>query len=64
MPLLYRLLVKRIGNGFEIEQTSTLFRNLVYASANIGITNSEIVVSLGHRDNNPLLLAAGFAETR
>ena len=61
---LYRLLGRRIGNGFEVAKASTLFHKLVHASASIEITGSEITVSLGRRANNPLLLAAGYAEIR
>ncbi len=61
---LYRLLGQRIGNGFEVAKASTLFRKLVHASASIDITDSEITVSLGRRANNPLLLAAGYADIR
>ena len=61
---LYRLLGKRVGNGFESAQASTIFRKLVHASASIDITPTEIVVSLGRRANNPLLLAADYAATR
>ncbi len=61
---LYRLLGVRVGNGFEIAKARTLFRKLVHTSASIEITASEIVVSLGRRANNPLLLAAGFADLR
>ncbi len=60
----YRLLGVRVGNGFEIAKARTLFRKLVHISASIEITASEIVVSLGRRANNPLLLAAGFADLR
>ncbi len=61
---LYRLLAKRVGNGFEIAQASTIFRKLVHSSASIDITPTEIVVSLARRAHNPLLLAADYAATR
>ena len=61
---LYRLLAKRVGNGLEIAEASTIFRKLVRSSASIDITPTEIVVSLGRRANNPLLLAADYAATR
>ena len=61
---LYRLLAKRVGNGLEIAKASTIFRKLVRSSASIDITPTEIVVSLGRRANNPLLLAADYAATR
>ncbi len=61
---LYRLLGQRLGNGFEVAKASTLFHKLVHASASIEISASEITVSLGRRANNPLLLAAGYADIR
>ena len=61
---LYRLLAKRVSNGLEIAKASTIFRKLVRSSASIDITPTEIVVSLGRRANNPLLLAADYAATR
>ena len=61
---LYRLLGQRVGHGFKIAKARTIFRKLVQASASIEITSSEIVVSLGRRANNPLLVAAGFGELR
>ena len=42
----------------------TLFRRFINASTNIRITETEIVVTLGRRANNPLILAAGTAERR
>ncbi len=59
---LYRILGKRLGNGFETLKAQSIFRKIVRASARIEITETEIVVSLGRRTNNPLLLAAGYAE--
>ena len=61
---LYRLLGQRIGNGFKVAKASTLFRKPTHASASIDITDSEIIVSLGGRANNPMLLAAGYAQIR
>ncbi|MDE2790554.1 MAG: hypothetical protein OXI81_09055 [Paracoccaceae bacterium] len=61
---LYRILAKRLGNGMENARARTLFRKVVNASATIEITPGDIVVSLGRRANNPLLIAAGFAETQ
>ena len=59
---LYRILAKRLGNGIENARARTLFRKVVNASATIEIKHREIVVSLGRRANNPLLLAAGYAD--
>ena len=59
---LYRVLAKRLGNGLEHARARTLFRKVVHASARIEITPEEILVSLGRRAHNPLLIAAGYAE--
>ena len=61
---LYRILARRLGNGMENAQARTLFRKVVNTSATIDVKPEEIVVSLGRRANNPLLIAAGFAEQR
>ena len=61
---LYRVLARRLGNGMENAHARTLFRKVVNTSATIDIKPDEIVVSLGRRANNPLLIAAGFAEQR
>ena len=58
---LYRVLAKRLGNGFENARARTLFRNFVRASAGIRITENEIIVSFGRRAHNPCLLAANYA---
>ena len=59
---LYRILGKRVANRLETAKPRTIFRKLVQASATIDITDTEIVVSLGRRAHNPLLIAAGYAE--
>ena len=59
---LYRILGIRVGQGFEVAKARTIFRKLVNASAAIRITEDEIIVTLGRRANNPLLLAARYAE--
>ena len=61
---LYRLLGIRVGQGFEVAKARTIFRKLVNASAAIRITEDEIIVTLGRRANNPLLLAARYGEIR
>ena len=61
---LYRILPVRVGGGHEMAKAHTLFRGFVNASANITITESEIIVTMERRANNPLLLAAETAERR
>lgn len=59
---LYRVLGKRVGRGYDVAKARTIFRDLVKASGKVEIKGDEIVVSLGRRANNPLLLAAGYGE--
>ena len=60
---LYRLLAQRIGNGYESAKSRHLFRDLIDATANIIIAEREIVVQYQKRAHNPLLIAAGFADS-
>ena len=60
---LYRLLARRIGNGYDHAKSRHLFRDFVDASAGITITEKEIVVRYQKRAHNPLLVAAGFEKT-
>jgi Transposase DDE domain len=57
---LYRLLGRRIGNGYETAKSRHIFRDLVDAAAQVTITDEEIAVRFQKRAHNPLLLAAGF----
>jgi hypothetical protein len=60
---LYRLLAVRIGHGYEVAKSRHLFRDLIEASAEVSITEDEIVVRFQKRAHNPLLIAAGFNQT-
>ncbi len=60
---LYRLLGTRIGHGYELAKSRTLFRDFIDATATIRLTKQEVVVRFQKRAHNPLLLAAGFGET-
>ena len=59
---LYKLLAIRLGNGYETARARTIFRDVVDATANIQISERDIVVRFQKRAHNPILLAAGFAE--
>ena len=61
---LYRHLAQRIGHGYESAKSAHLFRDFIDAAATIDIGAREITVQFQKRAHNPLLLAAGFAETR
>src|SRR5262245_12215049 len=60
---LYRLLGRRIGQGYEVAKSRHIFRDFVDATAVIRITNKEVIVRFQRRAHNPLLVAAGFAQT-
>src|SRR5262245_7111795 len=57
------LLGARIGNGYEVAKSRHLFRDFIDATAVIRVTAKEVVVRFQRRAHNPLLLAAGFAQT-
>ncbi len=60
---LYRLLGAKVGNGYEIAKSKHIFRDLVNATANLSITESEITVHFHKRAHNPQLIATGFPAT-
>ena len=60
---LYRLLGARVDNGYRTAESRHIFRDLVDATAQVSLTETEISVQFQKRAHNPLLLAAGFAET-
>jgi hypothetical protein len=60
---LYRLLATRIGGGYEVAKSRHIFRDFIDATAVIRVTDKEVVVRFQRRAHNPLLLAAGFAQT-
>jgi transposase len=60
---LYRLLGTRIGGGYEVAKSRHIFRDFIDATAVIRVTDKEVVVRFQRRAHNPLLLAAGFAQT-
>lgn len=60
---LYRVLATRIGNGYATAKSRHLFRDFVEASATVALTEDTVRVHFQKRAHNPLLLAAGFADT-
>ena len=58
-----RLLVQRIGNGYETAKSRHLFRDFVNATALMTIAEEEILVRFPKRAHNPLLLAAHLDRT-
>ena len=61
---LYRLLALRLKNGYQRAHSRHLFRDFIEATAQVMITESEIVVRFQKRAHNPLLMAAGLDQTR
>ena len=62
--VLYRLLGLRVGQGFEVAEPRTLYRNLISSMANVTLTNDEIVVTYPRRVNNPRLMEANYHRRR
>jgi hypothetical protein len=60
---LYRLLGAKVANCYETAKSKHIFRDLVDATANLSITEDEIVVHLNKRAHNPQLIAAEFPKT-
>lgn len=60
---LYKLLGVKIGNGYATAKSRHIFRDFVSASATVKITEKQINVQFQKRAHNPLLVAAGFAES-
>jgi hypothetical protein len=60
---LYRLLGKRIGNGYESAKSKHIFHDLVSGTGQVEITANDIFIHLQHRAHNPLLIAADFPQT-
>jgi hypothetical protein len=61
---LYRLLGTTLGNGYEIARADHIFRDFVNATAQVQLTDKDILVRFQKRAHNPLLLAARLEQTR
>ena len=60
---LYRLLAWQVRNGYQTTKSRHFFRDFVDATAQISITEKEILVRFQKRAHNPLLIAADFDKT-
>lgn len=60
---LYRLLGSQVAEGYETAKSKHIFRDLINATAQVVITESDISIRLQKRAHNPLLIAAGFHNT-
>jgi hypothetical protein len=61
---LYRLLGSQVGHGYAFAKADHLFRDLVDATAQVTLTEKDILVHFPKRAHNPLLLAAHFEQTQ
>jgi len=59
---LYRLMAGRIGREYERSQAKKIFRNMLDVSANVVITEDEVIVTLDKRAHNPYLVSSGLAD--
>jgi transposase len=57
---LYRLFALKIANRYQKAKSRHIFRDFIDATANIIITENEVIVKFQKRAHNPLLIAAGF----
>jgi hypothetical protein len=60
---LYRLLGSQVAEGYETAKSKHIFRDLINATAQVVITESDLSIRLQKRAHNPLLIAAGFHNT-
>jgi len=60
---LYRLLGAQVGRGYEETKGRHIFRDFIDAVGLVTLTDDEISVQYQKRAHNPLLIAAGFANT-
>jgi len=59
---LYRLLGAQVGEGYETAQSRHIFRDFINATAQIAVSNDDVLVRFQKRAHNPLLIAAGFGK--
>jgi hypothetical protein len=60
---LYRLLGAQVGRGYAEAKGRHIFRDFIDAVGLITLTDHEMIVQYQKRAHNPLLIAAGFANT-
>jgi hypothetical protein len=60
---LYRLLGAQIGRGYAEAKGRHIFRDCIDAVGLLTLTEDELIVRYQKRAHNPLLIAAGFANT-
>jgi hypothetical protein len=60
---LYRLRGAQIGRGYEEAKGRHIFRDFIDAVGLLTLTDDAVIVRYQKRAHNPLLMAAGFANT-
>ncbi len=60
---LYRLLGAQIGRGYEEAKGRHIFRDFIDAVGLLTLTDDAVIVRYQKRAHNPLLMAAGCANT-
>ncbi len=60
---LYRLLGTKVAQGFETAKSKHIFHDLVNATAQVAIAETDISIQMQKRAHNPFLTAAGFQNT-
>ncbi len=60
---LYRHFAWQIGSVYQTAKSRHLFRDFIDATAQVTITQQEVVVRYQKRAHNPLLVAAGFGRS-
>ena len=56
--------VPSVGNGYRTAKSHHLFRDFIDATAHVSITPQHIDVRFQKRAHNPLLLDAGFHQSK
>ena len=59
---LYRLLAVRVGNGYETVKSRHLFLDLIDATADITITEAQVVVKFQKRAAQPVVDRRGVRQ--
>lgn len=61
---LYRLFGAQVANGYETAKSRHIFQDFINATADIAITDKDVLVKFQKRAHNPFLLASGFGKLK
>src|SRR5262249_16773190 len=61
---LYHLFGAQIANGYETAKSRHIFRDFIDATAQITISDADVLVKFQKRAHNPFLLASGFGKLK